>query len=77
MLTRYQTIVSLEEHLLDGGMGSILAEIIADERLPVTLKRVGLDRYVYAYGRKNIQRICAIDEESIVKAVEALSAPVA
>lgn len=72
LLTKYKTIVSLEEHLLDGGMGSILAEIITDDRLPITLKRIGLDRYVYAYGRKNIQKLCGIDEDAIVTAIENL-----
>jgi len=71
-LTKYKTIVSLEEHLLEGGMGSVIAELITDERLPIALKRIGLDRYVYAYGRKHIQKLCGIDEDSVVKAIESL-----
>ena len=72
VIAKYKTIVSLEEHLLDGGMGSIIAEIIADERLPIILKRFGLSRYVYAYGRKNIQKLCGIDEDSVTSAIENL-----
>jgi len=71
-LAKYKTIVSLEEHLLEGGMGSIISELITDERLPIALKRIGLDRYVYAYGRKNIQKLCGIDEDSVVKTIEDL-----
>jgi transketolase len=69
-IMEYKVIISMEEHLLDGGLGSILAEIIIDENLPVRLKRFGLNKYMYAYGRKNIQKLFGIDEDSIIKAIE-------
>jgi transketolase len=72
VISKYKTIISLEEHLLDGGMGSIIAEIITDEHLPIILKRLGLNKYVYAYGRKNIQKLFGINEESIVNVIENL-----
>jgi transketolase len=70
LLRKYRTIVSLEEHLLDGGLGSILAETIADSALTVRLKRIGLDRYLYEYGgRQNIQEVCGLDVGSICRII--------
>jgi len=66
-LKRYNYIISWEEHLLAGGLGSILSEIITDYDLPVKLKRIGIDdRYCYIYGgRKNIQKKTNIDVETV------------
>jgi transketolase len=72
-LAKYQKIVSIEEQLLDGGFGSIISELITDNSLPVKLKRIGLSNYIYCYGgRGNIQKICKIDAESVVKEIEQL-----
>jgi transketolase len=71
-IKKYKMLVSLEEHLLDGGLGSAIAEIIVDDQLPVKLKRIGLSSYIYAYGRKNIQKLCHIDEESVASMIEGL-----
>lgn len=70
VLRKYRTIISLEEHLLDGGLGSILAEIIADHCLPVRLKRLGIDRYLYDYGRENMQTLCGLDVRSVCRAIK-------
>lgn len=50
-------VITLEEHLLAGGLGSIIAEIFADHNISIPLKRVGVkDQYYYTYGgRRNIQ----------------------
>lgn len=70
-LLRYKTVISLEEHLLNGGMGGALAEVFADKGLPVALKRFGInDKYIYAYGRRNLQKICGIDEDTVISAIE-------
>jgi len=66
-----EAIVTLEEHLLAGGLGSIVAEIVADAGRAVPLKRIGIpDRYYYAYGgRENIQKICGLDQDQIRKTI--------
>jgi transketolase len=70
---QYKNIVSLEEHLLYGGLGSLVAELIMDKEVPVKLKRIGLKDFIYAYGgRENIQKICGIDEQSVYKEVRKL-----
>lgn len=64
-------VITIEEHLLAGGLGSIVAEIAADNGLLLPIKRIGIrDKYYYAYGgRENIQKICGIDKETAVKSV--------
>ena len=71
--TGYKQIVSLEEHLLNGGLGSIISETITDNNINTKLKRIGLKDFIYAYGgRNNIQTLCNIDEESIAKEIRKL-----
>jgi len=62
-------IVTLEEHLLTGGMGSAVAEILIDNGKTTPLKRIGIrDKYYYAYGsRNNIQSLCGLDTDSVTK----------
>lgn len=73
-------LVSLEEHVLPGGLGSAVAEIVADRGLDIRLRRLGVpaDRaYGYIYGgRELIRRSCGLDPDSVERAVrEHLAAP--
>lgn len=73
VLSKYKKIISLEEQILDGGFGSIIAELIADNSLQATLKRMGIRNYIYCYGgRENIQKVCGIDANSVMKEIEKL-----
>ena len=46
-------MATIEEHQLSGGLGSIVAEYIADNDLDITLKRIGInDEYFYKYGKR-------------------------
>lgn len=64
-------IVTLEENLMNGGMGSAVAEVLADNDRPMPLKRIGLpDKYFFAYGgRQNLQTLGGLDADSITKAI--------
>ncbi|MCK4788053.1 MAG: hypothetical protein KAV87_30145 [Desulfobacteraceae bacterium] len=66
-----QRVVTLEEHLLSGGVGSIVAEIMADNDETLPLKRIGIqDKYCYAYGdRENILSMCGLDTSSVTKTI--------
>jgi transketolase len=70
-ISKNKCIVTLEEHLLAGGLGSIIAEVFSDNGVNVRLKRIGIqDRYYYAYGgRNNIQSICGLDTDSVAEAI--------
>ena len=73
-------IVSLEEHVLPGGMGSAIAEIIADHGLAIRLRRLGVPAE-RAYGsifggRELIHRSCGLDGDAVERAVRScLAAP--
>lgn len=75
LLLRYlapaKRIVTLEEHLASAGIGGLIAEILVDNNKKTPLKRIAIpDKYYYAYGgRENIQSLCGIDTESIVKTI--------
>lgn len=72
IVSQKKWVVTMEEHLLAGGLGSLIAEIFADKNIKTPLKRIGLkDSYYYAYGgRQNIQKICGLDNESISKTIK-------
>ena len=66
-------IVSLEEHVLPGGLGSAIAENIADRGLPIRLRRIGVPAekaYGYIYGgRELIHRSCGLDTDTVEREV--------
>jgi transketolase len=66
-------IVTLEEHTLPGGLGSAVAEVLADNNKFISLKRIGLDcrdGYCYRYGgRKNIQSLYGLDKKSLANLI--------
>ena len=51
--TDTEQIITVEEHLLAGGLGSIVAEYLADNNINIPLKRIGInDEYFYKYGER-------------------------
>ena len=62
-----EKIVTLEEHLINGGLGSIIAEIIADNNLNIPLKRLAIpDKYCYTYGgREAIRKTIGLDTKTV------------
>ncbi|MDP2729887.1 MAG: transketolase C-terminal domain-containing protein [Dehalococcoidales bacterium] len=71
MIKGVPKLVTLEENLINGGLGSIVAEVLADNGVMLPLKRFAIpDKYYYAYGgRKNIQTLCGLDVPSITKGI--------
>lgn len=75
-LSGAKKIITLEEHILPGGMGSAVAEVLTDNNKFIPIKRIGLSYkkgYCYKYGgRENIQSLYGLDKESIVKTILSL-----
>ena len=64
-------IVTAENHVLAGGLGSAIAEKIADAGLARRLTRVGLrDTYAHGASRAYLMREYGLDALGIVQAVE-------
>lgn len=67
-----KTIVTLEEHNIYGGFGSIVAEIIAKNNLNIKLITIGLeDIFAKGYGtHKEVRKLNRLDGESIYKKIK-------
>lgn len=63
--------VSLENHLVTGGLGSILAEKIADAGLGTRLTRLGLqDSFAHGASKPYLMREYGLDALALTRAVE-------
>lgn len=71
-LSPYSKIIVLEEHFLDGGLGSIIAENLADIGVFKKLLRLGIkEKYFFDNGgRDYIHKLSGIDENSIIEKIE-------
>ena len=55
MLKGSRFLVTLEEHLLAGGMGSAVVEILSDHNFKIPTLRIGQDdRFVFDYGGREV-----------------------
>jgi transketolase len=72
ILKLYPRAVTLEEHFLSAGFGSIVAETMVDNGVQIPLKRIGIhDNYLFENGgRAHLHKLCGIDEESIANKVK-------
>lgn len=67
-------VVSAENHTVIGGLGSAIAERLADHGLGRRLVRVGLqDTYAHGASREHLMREYGLDAAGIVGAVERLT----
>lgn len=66
-----QAIFTLEEHSIIGGLGSAVAEIIAENKLPVIFKRIGVpDRFTKVIGCQEYMRNAnGLSVEQIVETI--------
>ncbi len=64
----FRQIVTLEDGVLKGGMGSAILEFMADNGYNPQVKRIGLpDQFVQHGPVKELYHICGMDEEGIYK----------
>jgi transketolase len=73
-LRKTKKVVTVEEHSLHGGIGSLIAEIIADEGLEVQYKRLGIPegQFSKAGPRSEIRAYYNIDTQGIVETTKKL-----
>lgn len=71
-IKKYKTIITIEEQNLPGGLGSIIAEIIADKNLNIFFKRFGIDdRYILKCGDRDwLQKQYELDNDSLIKKIK-------
>lgn len=64
-------IITLEEHAINGGLGSIIAELVVDLDLRIPMKRLAIeDNFLYCYGiRENLHEERGLVKNSIVQLI--------
>jgi transketolase len=66
-------IVTLENHLITGGLGSLVAEILADDGLGIPLKRLGLrDTFAHGASKDYLMRKYGLDANALITAIGTL-----
>lgn len=68
-LRGYERIVTIEEHFINGGIGSIIAEFLVDNEMFHCLKRIAIpDEYCFKHGtREDLYKAYGLDTGNIVK----------
>ncbi len=62
----FKKILTIEDGILKGGMGSAILEFMADHQYYPEIKRIGLPDQFIEHGSINeLHRLCGLDEESI------------
>ena len=69
MLQGAPHVVTVEEHNINGGLGSIVSEVMAEKAIPASLLRLGVqDGYYAAAGSRQFTREqLSIDSASLVE----------
>ncbi|MEK1875249.1 MAG: transketolase C-terminal domain-containing protein [Phyllobacterium sp.] len=63
-------IVTLENHTINGGLGSLVAEILAEEGLGIRLRRLGLeDTFAHGASKPYLMKKYGLDASALTQAV--------
>ena len=72
VLKKSKKIITVEENMFTGGIGSIVSELLADHRLPIPLKRLAVrDHQFDQFGsREWLQSLNGLDLPTLVKIIK-------
>ena len=70
-ITCSKRVVIIEEHTINGGLGSMIVELLADASILFPVKRCAVsDELLYAYGTRDVlHRERGLDKDSLAKTV--------
>jgi 1-deoxy-D-xylulose-5-phosphate synthase len=70
VLTRVSNLITVEDHALAGGFGSVILEFLAEEGLrEVRVRRLGVpDRFIPHGTQEELRRLCGFDKDAITQA---------
>ncbi|QRV23462.1 transketolase family protein [Marinomonas foliarum] len=73
-LAKYKSVITVEEHNVNGGLGSLVAEVMAENGLAARLQRLGFKdgEYAIAADRTSMRKHHGLDSESICSDVRQL-----
>ncbi len=67
---RFTRVITLEDGMRNGGLGSAVAEFMADRGYTPKIVRMGLPDHFVEHGTiEELQQLCGIDEESIKRTI--------
>lgn len=71
IIGKTKRVVTLEEHFINGGIGSIVSDLVTDSGRDIKIKRIGIPGRYFSPGggREELQRLSGLDVESIVKTI--------
>lgn len=74
-LKHVHTLVTVEEHYIEGGLGSIISEWITNERLPFKLKKLGIkNEFIHKIkNMKGMREFYGISSDKIKKEIKKIS----
>ncbi len=62
-------IVTHEDHHKETGLGSLVAQVIAEESLPVKFIKLGIDHYGESGKPDELYKMFGLDEESVTQTI--------
>jgi 1-deoxy-D-xylulose-5-phosphate synthase len=70
LLARVPRLITVEDHVIAGGFGSALIELMADQGLTgIEVKRLGVpDRFVPHGTQDELRKLCGFDKDAIAQA---------
>ncbi len=70
LLARVPRLITVEDHVLAGGFGSAVCEMLADEGLRgIEVKRLGVpDRFIPHGTQEELRKLCGFDKDAIAQA---------
>ena len=67
---RFKKILTIEDGVLAGGVGSAVMEFMSDNGYDVSIKRIGIkDNFVQHGSVDELYKICGLDEDSIYSSI--------
>lgn len=70
---KFQRILTIEDGVIKGGMGSAILEFMADNEYKPTVKRIGIpDNFVEHGSVTELYQLCGIDEQGILTKIKEL-----
>ena len=73
---KFSKIITVEDGVRNGGMGSAIMEWMSDHGYQPVIRRLGLPDHFVEHGKvSELQAIVGIDKESIIKAINEISNP--
>ena len=68
---KFQRVLTIEDGIIKGGMGSTILEFMADNEYKPTVKRIGIPNIFVEHGAvAELYQLCGMDEEGILTKIK-------